>query len=240
MTFTIFPAIDLRKGQVVRLQEGDPSRQTDYGTNPAEIANKWLNAGAKWLHVVNLDGAFEEYDSDNIKALKAILKTSQECNASVQFGGGIRNLDNITSLLDLGVNRVILGTVAINKPSVIETAISKWGDKKIALGIDARDGIVQIRGWMESSKQKAIDVAKSFTQKGLRWLIFTDIARDGMQTGLNIAATKYISENTNLNVIASGGVKNLDDVIQSKNANLAGVIIGKALYEGTIDISDLF
>jgi len=240
MTFTIFPAIDLRKGQVVRLQEGDPSRQTDYGTNPAEIANKWLNAGAKWLHVVNLDGAFEEYDSDNIKALKAILKTAQECNASVQFGGGIRNLDNITSLLDLGVNRVILGTVAINKPSVIETAISKWGDKKIALGIDARDGIVQIRGWMESSKQKAIDVAKSFTQKGLRWLIFTDIARDGMQTGLNIAATKYISENTNLNVIASGGVKNLDDVIQSKNANLAGVIIGKALYEGTIDISDLF
>ena len=240
MNFTIFPAIDLRQGKVVRLKEGDPSRQTDYGSNPTEVAKRWLEAGADWLHVVNLDGAFEEQDYANLTAVGEIIKVANAYNASIQFGGGIRNSTSIKASLDMGISRVILGTAAINNPSVLEKAIQKWGNEKIGLGLDARDGLVQIRGWKEATSQTALDVAQSFANKGLKWLVFTDIARDGLQTGLNITATKEISDKTQLNVIASGGVKNMDDVLNTRDAELAGVIIGRALYEGSIDIKKLF
>jgi len=240
MTLIIFPAIDLRQGKVVRLKEGDPSRQTQYGSDPAEMARKWLDAGAKWLHVVNLDGAFEKKDTVNLRALNGILNVAQTYNASVQFGGGIRSLLQVNKSLDLGVSRVIIGTAAIKDPIVLEKAIVQWGPEKIGLGVDARDGIVQIRGWKEATQKTVLDTAQSFLDIGLKWLVFTDIARDGMQSGLNLKETREIADVTKINVIASGGVKNIDDVNKAKEAQLAGVIIGRALYEGSIEIQELF
>ena len=225
---------------MVRLKKGDPSRQTQYGSDPAEIARKWLDAGAKWLHVVNLDGAFEEKDAENLTALNSIMSVAQTYNASIQFGGGIRSQLQVNTSLDLGVSRVIIGTAAIKEPIVLEKAIVQWGPEKIGLGVDARDGIVQIRGWKEATQQTVLETVQSFLDIGLKWLVFTDITRDGMQSGLNLKDTKEIADVTKINVIASGGVKNIDDVNKTKETQLAGVIIGRALYEGSIEIQELF
>src|SRR5512140_971977 len=155
MSFTIYPAIDLRGGKVVRLKEGDPARLTAYSDDPAETARHWLEAGTRWLHVVNLDGAFGENDALNRAALESILKTE----AQVQFGGGIRSLAAVDQALELGVSRVILGTIAIEQPNVVAAAMKKFGPEKIAVGIDARDGLVRVRGWKEDSGVKATDLA---------------------------------------------------------------------------------
>ncbi len=228
----IYPAIDLRGGKVVRLKEGDPARMTSYSDDPAEMARKWLGMGAGWLHVVNLDGAFGESDRANRVALESILKLG----AHVQFGGGMRSLDAIEHALDLGVSRVVLGTIAIEKPDIVADALKKFGAEKIAVGIDARDGLVRVRGWKDNSGVSAVDLALQMRTVGLGTIIFTDVSRDGLGSGLNIAATKELSEKSGLDVIASGGVHTIEDVIAAKEAGLAGVIIGRALYEGTIDL----
>lgn len=232
MSFTIYPAIDLRGGKVVRLKEGDPGRQTAYSDSPAEIAQRWLEAGAGWLHVVNLDGAFGEKDDANQRALGAILKLG----ARVQFGGGIRSFDAIHKALELGVRRVVLGTVAVEQPDIVKAALKQFGAEAIAVGIDARDGFVRLRGWKEQSRITGADLGLRMQTLGLRTVIFTDISRDGLGSGLNIAATRQLAETSGLEVIASGGVKSLEDVHAASEANLAGVIVGRALYEGTIDL----
>ena len=234
MSFTIYPAIDLRGGKVVRLKEGDPEWLTEYSDNAAETASRWLKAGAKWLHVVNLDGAFGERDEANRLALKSIL----DFGVQVQFGGGIRSIDAIKHALKLGASRVILGTVAVEQPDIIVDALEKFGAEKIAIGIDARDGLVRTRGWKDNSKISATDLALQMQRFGLRTIIFTDISRDGLGSGLNILSTRELAEMSGLDVIASGGVHTLDDVIAARDANLAGVIIGRALYEGTINLED--
>ena len=234
MSFEIFPAIDLRNGRVVRLQEGDPARLTSYSDDPAETARRWLGAGARWLHVVNLDGAFGEGDDANRSALEAILKLG----AQVQFGGGLRSLDAIERVIELGVSRAILGTIAIEQPDVIVTAIKKVGAEKIAVGIDARNGMVRLRGWQMESGVSASETARQMRTLGLRTIIFTDISRDGLGRGLNIAATRELADVSGLDVIASGGVHTLDDVRAAREAGLAGVIIGRALYEGTGDLKE--
>jgi phosphoribosylformimino-5-aminoimidazole carboxamide ribotide isomerase len=234
MSFIVYPAIDLRNGKVVRLKEGDPNRMTSYSDDPAQIATQWLSAGATWLHVVNLDGAFGESDSANQIAVKSILKLG----ARVQFGGGLRSLNAIEKNFEMGVSRAVLGTIAIEEPKIVEDAIKKFGAEKIAVGIDARDGFVSVRGWKDDSKILATDLALQMRTFGLDTVIFTDILRDGLGGGLNISATKNLMQVSGLNVIASGGVHTIDDVIAARDANLSGVIIGRALYEVTIDLKE--
>jgi phosphoribosylformimino-5-aminoimidazole carboxamide ribotide isomerase len=234
MSFTIYPAIDLRGGKVVRLKEGDPARMTSYSDDPAEIARKWLGMGASWLHVVNLDGAFGESDNANRIALESIL----ELGAQVQFGGGIRSIEAIEDVLKLGVSRVILGTIAIEQPAIVADALTRFGAEKIAVGIDARDGLVRTRGWKDNSGVSAIDLALQMRTVGLGTVIFTDVSRDGLGSGLNIPATRELAERSGLDVIASGGVHTSDDVIAAKEAGLAGAIVGRALYDGTVDLNE--
>ena len=232
----IYPAIDLRGGKVVRLKEGDPARMSSYSDDPAETARRWLTMGAKWLHVVNLDGAFGDGDDANQIALISILKATKEFGAHVQFGGGLRSLDSIEKTLNLGASRVVLGTIAVEQPDVTVSALKKFGAEKIAIGIDARDGIVRVRGWQSDGGISAQDLALQMQTLGLRTVIFTDIRRDGLGSGLNIPATRQLADVSGLNVIASGGVHTLDDVLAAKIAGLSGVIVGRALYDGTIDL----
>ena len=232
--FTIYPAIDLRGGKVVRLKEGDPARMTSYSNDPAEMAKRWIDAGSTWLHVVNLDGAFGESDNTNRDALEAILKLG----VRVQFGGGMRSLESIEAALSLGVSRVILGTIAIEQPEIVRDALTRFGVEHIAVGIDARDGLVRTRGWKDNSGVPALDLALQMRTFGLATVIFTDVSRDGLGSGLNIPATRELSEKSGLDVIASGGVHTIDDVKAAKDAGLAGCIIGRALYDGTVDLKE--
>ena len=234
MSFTIFPAIDLRGGKVVRLKEGDPSRMTVYSDEPAETARRWLDAGATWVHVVNLDGAFGVKDEENRLALEAILKSG----AQIQFGGGLRSLDGVERAIKLGVSRVVLGTIAIEHPELIAAALEIYGEERIAVGIDVRDGLVRVRGWQENSGMSATGLALQMKNIGLHTAIFTDVSRDGLGSGLDVLSTRELAEASGLAVIASGGVRALEDVIAAKQAGLAGVIIGRALYDGTIDLPE--
>lgn len=234
MSFTIYPAIDLRGGKVVRLKEGDPARMTSYSDDPAETARKWLGMGAQWLHVVNLDGAFGEGDNANRAALESVLKLG----ARVQFGGGIRSMDAIADILKLGVSRAILGTIAIEQPAIVADALTRFGAEQIAVGIDARDGLVRTRGWKDNSGVSAIDLALQMQTVGLGTVIFTDVSRDGLGSGLNIPSTRELAERSGLDVIASGGVHTIENVIAAKDAGLAGCIIGRALYDGTVDLKE--
>jgi phosphoribosylformimino-5-aminoimidazole carboxamide ribotide isomerase len=233
--FTIYPAIDLRAGQVVRLKEGDPGRQTKYSDDPAETARHWFEAGAQWLHIVNLDGAFAENDSANQAALRDILNATTKFEARVQFGGGIRSIEMVARALNLGASRVVLGTVAVEQPQLVADALKEFGAQKIAVGIDARDGFVRVRGWQSRSEIQASSLALQMQTLGVQTIIFTDISRDGLGRGLNISSTRELADASGVDVIASGGVHTLDDVLAARAAKLAGVIIGRALYEGTID-----
>ena len=239
-SFVIYPAIDLRGGQVVRLSEGDPSRQTVYNHRPAEQARQFIEAGAGWLHVVNLDGAFGEVDAANASAVSAILQTAARYNVGVQLGGGLRSLADIEQAFRLGVQRVVLGTVISEAPVVFEAALARWGADRVAAGLDAREGLLQIRGWQGTTQLKAVEVAVQLQRKGLKYLIYTDISRDGLQRGVNLAATRALAEASGLQVIASGGVAGRDEITQVRAAGLAGVIIGRALYEGTIALASLY
>lgn len=230
--FTIYPAIDLREGRVVRLAQGDPDRETAYDDQPLAVARRWQTAGAAWLHVVNLDGAFGEGGRKNVTALARILTTGLK----VQFGGGVRDLETVRRILDMGVARVVLGTVAVENPAVVERALADFGPERLAVGIDARDGYVRTRGWREAAPLTALELAQQWAARGGRWVIFTDIARDGMSDGVNVEATAALAQATGLAVIASGGVATLDDVLRVKDTGLRGVIIGRALYEGQINL----
>jgi phosphoribosylformimino-5-aminoimidazole carboxamide ribotide isomerase len=234
MSFTIYPAIDLRAGRVVRLKEGDPGRMTVYNDDPGETARQWLDAGAAWVHVVNLDGAFGVNDAENRLALDEILKSG----AKIQFGGGMRSLDGIERAIKLGASRVILGTIAVEQTDIVAAALEIYGEERIAVGIDARDGLVRVRGWQANSGVSATGLALQMRTVGVRTVVFTDVSRDGLGTGLNIPSTRELAEVSGLEVIASGGVHSMDDVIAAKQAGLAGVIIGRALYEGMIDLKE--
>jgi phosphoribosylformimino-5-aminoimidazole carboxamide ribotide isomerase len=189
--------------------------------------------------VVNLDGAFEENDTVNRAALHAVLDIAKGFDAQVQFGGGIRSVEMVGRALTLGVNRVVIGTLAIEQPQLVAVAIKEFGADKIAVGIDARDGYVRVRGWQSESGILASDLAVRVRDAGVHTIVFTDISRDGLGSGLNIASTRALAESSGLDVIASGGVHTLDDVIAAREANLVGVIIGRALYEGTIDLKEV-
>ena len=237
-TFTVYPAIDLRAGLVVRLKEGNPERQTTYSSDPSQMAKRWFEEGAQWLHVVNLDGAFDENDTANQSALRVVLETANRLERRMQFGGGIRSVQMIENVLSLGVSRVVLGTIAVEQPEFVADAVRSFGTEKIAVGIDARDGLVRVRGWQAGSGIYATELALRMQSLGVRTIVFTDIRRDGLGSGLNIASTRELASVSGLGVIASGGVHTIQDVIAAREANLAGVIIGRALYEGNVDLKE--
>jgi phosphoribosylformimino-5-aminoimidazole carboxamide ribotide isomerase len=237
--FIAFPAIDLRKGQVVRLKEGDPARQTAYSSDPAAVAERWLAAGARWLHVVNLDGAFDEAQMANHAALEAILHAAESSGARVQFGGGLRAADDVARALDLGVGRAILGTLAVEEPGLAAEIAVRWGAERIGASLDSREGVVQVRGWKEGSGVKTLDAAQRLKAAGLDWLVFTDIARDGLQRGINLEATVDLARASGMKVVASGGVRGIEDVRAARQAGLAGIIAGRALYEGTLGVEEM-
>jgi phosphoribosylformimino-5-aminoimidazole carboxamide ribotide isomerase len=232
----IYPAIDILGGKAVRLKQGRAADATVYG-EPLEMAARWIEKGAEWLHVVDLDGAFQGKPR-NIGLLREM--TAAFPDAKIQVGGGIRSMSVVESLLDAGIQRVVLGTAAVQDPDFVKAALAER-THNIAIGIDARDGNVQVSGWTESSNIGAIELAKKLEGVGAHLVIYTDISRDGILTGPNVEATKQMLDSTELHVIASGGVSSLDDVrhlAELDNWRLDGVIIGKALYEGLIQLEE--
>jgi phosphoribosylformimino-5-aminoimidazole carboxamide ribotide isomerase len=233
--FTVFPAIDLRAGQVVRLAQGDPGRQTVYGGDPAAVAKRWQSEGADWLHVVNLDGAFGDDSGANAAALGAILSTGLK----VQFGGGLRDQGSLERARDAGVARVVIGTAAVEQTKLVDWALMAFGAERVAVGIDARAGRVRVRGWADEAGISAVELGERMRGQGVEWCIFTDVARDGVGGGTNVAASVELARATGLRVIASGGVAGAPDVQRVRDAGLAGVIIGRALYEGQVGLKEL-
>lgn len=232
----ILPAIDLKGGRCVRLQQGIAEKEKVYSGDPAEMARKWETQGAQWLHVVDLDGAFagETRNSDALKAICSAVRIP------VQFGGGNRTLDIITRAFDLGVSRIVVGTAALQSPELLSSACRRFGEN-IAVGIDARDGKVAIQGWQDVTRIDAIDFGKHVAEQGAGLIIYTDIARDGMLSGPNKDALNKMAVSVPVPVIASGGISSLSDVAEiSKLApnRIVGMIIGKALYEGLFSLED--
>jgi phosphoribosylformimino-5-aminoimidazole carboxamide ribotide isomerase len=231
----VFPAIDLKSGQVVRLAEGDMDRATVYGDDPAAQALLFAEQGAQFLHVVDLDGSFAG-DARNREAVEAILEAFP---GHVQLGGGIRTAQAVSGWFELGVSRVVMGTAALKDPQFVKDMAREW-EGGIVVAVDARDGMVATEGWAEVSDVPVIDLARRFEDAGVASLLFTDIGRDGMLKGCNVQATVDLATQSSLPVIASGGVAGLDDIrILALNAHLGieGVITGRALYDGRLDLA---
>ncbi len=233
-SFQVFPAMDLRKGKVVRLVQGDPRQETIYAEDPEKVAGKWLSAGAIWLHVVDLDGALDETFTPNREALAAVVDTG----ARVQFGGGLRAIGEMAEVLRSGVSRLILGTAAAESPELVQEAVDRFGPERIGIGIDVRSGKVRVRGWAHDSGLEPLELASRLYEMGVRTVVHTDIQRDGLGQGLNVEAARSLSEASGLRVIGSGGVASLNDVQRAREGGLSGVIIGRALYEGAIALPE--
>ncbi|MCK5381090.1 MAG: 1-(5-phosphoribosyl)-5-[(5-phosphoribosylamino)methylideneamino]imidazole-4-carboxamide isomerase [Candidatus Latescibacteria bacterium] len=233
----ILPAIDLKNGKCVRLLQGKKDRETIYSDDPARMALRWQGEGADYLHLVDLDGAFEG-TSKNVEAIRSIVEAT---NIPAELGGGIRDMGAITKLLSLGLDRVILGTVAVTDPDLVRRAIERFGPKKIVVGIDAKNGKVAVKGWEEISEVPALELTRKMKGLGVERIIYTDISKDGMMVGPNTAATKQLAQQSGLKVIASGGVSTLEDVrnvAALEPFGIDGMIIGKALYEGAINLKE--
>jgi phosphoribosylformimino-5-aminoimidazole carboxamide ribotide isomerase len=230
----IYPAIDLKQGKCVRLIQGDMDKSTIYGDDPVEVAKKWEALGAKFLHLVDLDGAFSG-DNPNLKVIEDIVKS---VNIPVQLGGGIRDMDRVKLMLEgIGVARVIIGTAAVEDPTMVKEAVDLYRNK-VAVGLDAKEGRVATRGWVKDSRLDVLTLARNMEDMGVSTIIYTDIARDGMLTGPNLETTKRLVNNTGIDIIASGGISHLGDIHRLKAIGVAGVITGKALYTGNIDLRD--
>ncbi len=233
-SFILYPAIDLRQGRVVRLRQGDPRRETVYSDDPQETARRWRAAGADWLHVVNLDGAFGLDAAPNLEALRRILALG----GAVQFGGGVQTLADIERLLAMGVTRVVLGTAAVENPDLVRQALQRFGPQAVAVALDARDGRIRTHGWQQESDLSPQVLGKALACAGLKTVLFTDIARDGLGNGINVEASQALARASGLKVIASGGAASLDDVRRVRAAGLSGLVIGRALYEGRFTLQE--
>lgn len=231
----IYPAVDIKNGKCVRLKQGNFDAVTVYEQNPVIAAKKWIEKGATYLHIVDLDGA-KEGISENEQIIAEIAKLS---DVPVQTGGGVRSLKDIERKLQKGVSRVILGTVAVRQPELVKQAVEKFGSDKIVVGIDAKEGYVAIAGWEEISSVSALDLCLKMKEYGVKTIIYTDIAKDGMMSGINLEATKELIEKTGMHIIASGGISNMADLENVQKINAHGVIIGKALYQQTLDLKQV-
>jgi phosphoribosylformimino-5-aminoimidazole carboxamide ribotide isomerase len=229
----ILPAIDLKDGKAVRLTKGLMDTAKIYSNEPWQVAKRFEELGSEWLHLVDLNGAF----AGEPKNLEQIKKIIQNTELKVEIGGGIRDEDTIKMYLDLGVSRVILGSIAVKNPQFVQEMASKY---PVAVGIDAKDGYVAVEGWAEVSQMRATDLAKEFADAGVEAIIATDISKDGTLSGVNIDFIKSIADASGLNVIASGGVRDINDIKLLINNKIYGTIIGKAFYEGTIDLKEVF
>ncbi len=232
----IIPAVDIRKGRCVRLLQGRKDAETVFSEDPAAMAKQWEEQGAEMIHVVDLDGAFEK-SPKNIISIKKIIES---VDVDIQIGGGIRNEKTIKMFFDLGVKKVVIGTEAIKNPKLVKDA-SRMFPGGIVVGIDARKGLVAIEGWTKTTRTKAVDLARQFEDCGVAAINFTDIYKDGMQTGPNIKETRRLAEAISIPVVASGGVSTIEDIkkiMLLKDAGVVGVITGKALYSGTLDLKE--
>ncbi|ARJ38114.1 1-(5-phosphoribosyl)-5-((5-phosphoribosylamino)methylideneamino)imidazole-4-carboxamide isomerase [Sporosarcina ureae] len=230
----LFPAIDIRDGKCVRLIQGDYAQEIIYNDSPTNMAQEWQNQGAEYIHVVDLDGA-KTGNSANKKAIEAIAKA---VSIPVQVGGGIRNMDIVDSHIENGVARVIIGTAAIQDPEFLKKAVEKYGDK-IAVSIDARNGLVATDGWTETSDVKAVDLLQDLAEIGVRTVVYTDIMKDGMLQGPNFEELKIMDDASSIDIIASGGVSTEEDIQKLSAEDMYGAIIGKALYEGNLSLKKL-
>ena len=219
------------------MRYGDPAQQTTFDSDPTAVAHRWAAAGTRWLHVVNLDGALEETGTAaNLACLSAI----SQVGPAVQFGGGLRSLADIERAISLGATRIVLGTIAVTQPNLLQTAVQQFGPAKIAVGLDARDGRIHIRGWQQDSGRDIIELGRQVRAAGVEIVIHTDIGRDGDLTGVNGPASAALAQATGLQVIASGGVSSTEDVRRLRHLpGITGVIIGRALYEGKINLEEL-
>jgi len=230
----IYPAIDLRGGHVVRLKEGDPNRQTTFSHDPITTARTWLERGATWLHIVNLDGAFAQANNNG-----HILEQIARLDAKVQFGGGLRSIADIEQAIEQGATRVVLGTIAIEQPEIIPQVIERWGSEAICVALDARNGKITTHGWQKITALTPAQFGKQLAESGLKHALYTDVSRDGALTGVNVEATIALAHESGLQVIASGGVSSLDDIRQlAQSRAVAGVIIGMALYEKQLTLEE--
>ena len=235
----LIPAIDLKNGRCVRLLQGEAAAETVYSDDPASMARSFEDAGAKRLHLVDLDGAFKGKGA-NLVSIRSILKN---ISIPVQLGGGLRNAENIEKMFELGVSSVIVGTMAVKNPDVLEEVIQRFTGEKVILGIDARDRKVSIEGWQEGTEIDDVEFALSWKKFGIQRIVFTDIARDGMLSGPNLEALGDFARRTGLKIVASGGVSSMEDLELLKTLEVDGVdrvISGKAIYEGKLDLKEIF
>lgn len=234
----VIPAIDLKNGKCVRLMQGRADRETVYGADPLAMAWRFQQSGARMLHVVDLDGAFNGRAAN----LDAIAAIAAEVGLPIELGGGMRTMDDIDRALALGIDSVIVGTMAAKEPELFEEAIYRFGGERLQLGVDAREGKVAVHGWMDATELDAIEFAREWKERGVERAIFTDIARDGMMTGPNVEAIRGFARGTGLRVTASGGVASPEDLERLAALEPLGVdraIVGKALYEGTVQLAEV-
>ena len=229
----IFPAIDLIGGQAVRLVKGDYGKVTVYSNSPAEVAKSFEECGASFMHIVDLDGA-KDGSTVNFDTVKEIVLGT---SLSVEVGGGIRSMDTVKRYVDIGVDRVIIGTAAVKDPEFLKEAVEAYGDH-IAVGVDVKDGMVAIKGWTEVSEFSCYDFCEKMQSVGVKTIICTDISKDGMMSGTNLELYSELGKRFNMNIIASGGVSSLDDVKALAKMNVYGAILGKALYTGAVDLRE--
>ena len=233
----LFPAIDLRRGRCVRLEKGMAERETEYGGDPMGVAAGFVAAGARWIHVVDLDAAFG--DGSN-RAL--VVEIARACGARVQSGGGLRTEADLAQVLEAGVARAVIGTAAIEHPELVRRAVARWGPERIAVGLDARGRRPAARGWTEESGVDLFDVARRMVDLGVRTIVHTDIDRDGMMMGPNLALSAELAAECGVEVVVSGGMRGMEDVVAVREAarggGIAGAIVGKAIYEGAVEVGE--
>ena len=232
----VIPAIDLKDGQAVRLYKGDYNQKTVYSNNPEELAKEFETMGAKWLHVVDLDGA---KDGKCIN-LETIRKIKQTTNMSLELGGGIRNMETVALYLDeVGIDRVILGTASINDPQFLKEAISKYGAKKIVVGVDVKNGYVSTSGWLKTSDVPYLDFIKELEKIGVEYIVVTDISKDGTLQGPNFKMYEQIASVSKINFVVSGGIKDKQNILDVAKKDYYACIVGKAYYEGKVDLKEV-
>ncbi len=234
---TIFPAIDIMGGKVVRLQQGQFDKATDYSDDPLVIAKKWKSFGAQWVHIVDLDGA----KTGEMKNIDVIKKIAKEVGLDVQVGGGIRTLEKANELLEeKGIKRIVLGTSAVSDEKLLSALIAKWQDR-VAVSIDCTEGLATLKGWVETSNVRGTDLAKKLEQQGVKWIIYTDISTDGMMKGPSFGGIEEMLNTIKINVIASGGISNENDIrrlceLKDRYAHFVGAITGKAIYDKVLGL----
>lgn len=229
MSFLVLPAVDIQAGRCVRLVQGDYARSTVFDDDPVRAAQRWQEAGAQWLHVVDLDGAA----SGEQRNLKAITEIVRSCHMAIEVSGGIRTLEQMAALLELGVRRVVLGTIAVEAPAMVTTACARWGEQ-IVLALDTRHGKVAMRGWLQTTDLDAVLFGRQMVERGIKRIISTDIERDGTLTAPNFAGLQSLLDAVGVPVIASGGVARAEHVARLREIGAEGVIVGRALYDGSL------